>query len=75
MPATMPKPKTYTPDEIAEVLDRHPESIRRNLREGDLHGFKVGGAWVVTPDALRDWLGDEAFGVFFAEASTGDGAA
>jgi len=67
MPATIDQMarKTYTPQDIADATGRHPESIRRNLREGDLRGNKMGNEWIVTPDALRDWLGDELFDVYF----------
>ena len=67
MPTTLERMnrKTYSPQDIADATGRHPESIRRNLREGDLRGNKMGNEWVVTPDALRDWLGNELFDVFF----------
>ncbi|WP_259086543.1 helix-turn-helix domain-containing protein [Salinibacter ruber] len=48
--------KTYTPEEIAERLDRHVNSIRRNLRKGQIEGQKFSGEWIVTEDALREWL-------------------
>ncbi|MCS3937347.1 IS30 family transposase [Salinibacter ruber] len=53
MPTVM---KTYTPEEIAERLDRHVNSIRRNLRKGQIEGQKFSGEWIVTEDALREWL-------------------
>lgn len=59
MPATtdtMPQNRTYSAAEIAEALDRHPESIRRNLREGDLEGEKFSNEWIVTEEALQEWL-------------------
>lgn len=58
--------KTYSTEEIAERLGRHVNSIRRNLREGDLEGEKWSNEWIVTDDALREWLPapiyEEAFG-------------
>jgi len=53
---TMPETRTYSATEIAEALDRHPESIRRNLRQGELEGEKFSNQWIVTDEALRDWL-------------------
>jgi hypothetical protein len=47
---------TYTPEEIAERLDRHVNSIRRNLRKKQLEGEKWSNEWIVTEDALRKWL-------------------
>lgn len=64
---------TYTPDEVAERTGRHKETIRRKLRAGELDGFKFGQEWRVTADALRSWLGDDAYEAFFAsEPATGD---
>lgn len=53
MPTVM---KTYTPEEIAERLDRHVNSIRRNLRKGQIEGQKFSGEWIVTEEALQEWL-------------------
>jgi hypothetical protein len=75
MQATMPTKTKWTPKEIAEVLDRHPESIRINLRNGDLKGHKMGREWIVLAKDLRAWLGSDLFDAFFGDASTGDGAA
>jgi len=64
--------RTYNAKEVAERLGRHPESIRRNLRDGDLEGERFGKEWVVTDEALRDWLPtplyDRAFGNDHEEA-------
>lgn len=59
------RPRTYRPKDIADATGRHPESIRRNLRDGDIEGHKMGGEWVVTPDALQKWLGDDLFEIYF----------
>lgn len=55
MPATMSN-TTYSPQEIADRLGRHVNSIRRNLREGDLDGEKFSNEWIVTESALQEWL-------------------
>ncbi len=55
MPTDM-STKTYSAEEIADRLGRHVNSIRRNLREGDLEGVKFSNEWIVTKDALREWL-------------------
>jgi excisionase family DNA binding protein len=62
---------TYTPDEVAERTGRHKETIRRKLRSGQLDGFKFGQEWRVTSDALRSWLGDDAYEAFFASEPAG----
>jgi excisionase family DNA binding protein len=55
MPATMSN-TTYSPQEIADRLSRHVNSIRRNLREGELKGEKFSNEWIVTEEALQEWL-------------------
>ena len=65
MPATMQK-QTYSTQEIADTLDMHVNSIRRNLQKGRIRGSKLGNEWVVTESALRDWLGDELFEIKFS---------
>lgn len=55
MPATMSN-TTYSPQEIADRLGRHVNSIRRNLREGELRGEKFSNEWIVTEEALQEWL-------------------
>ena len=37
------RPRTYRPKDIADATGRHPESIRHNLRDGDIEGHKMGG--------------------------------
>lgn len=56
---------TYNPSEVAKATGRHPGTIRRLLREGEIEGHKVGGEWIIFPDALRDWLGEEVYQHFF----------
>jgi len=64
MPATM---ETYNPQEIADRLGRHVNSIRRNLREGDLEGEKFQNEWIVTDKALREWLPEALYRNHFGE--------
>lgn len=52
--------RSYSPAGIAEITGRHPKSILRNLQSGDLEGHKMGGEWIILPDAVRAWLGDKA---------------
>lgn len=66
MPATMSQ-ETYTPTEVAHNLNRHLNSIYRNLQQGDLRGYKVGGEWIITESALREWVGDEIYEIKFEE--------
>jgi len=63
MPATM---ETYNPQEIADRLGRHVNSIRRNLREGDLEGEKFSNEWIVTEEALKEWLPTSLYRKHFA---------
>jgi hypothetical protein len=57
--------KTFGTQEIADALDMHVNSIRRNLQNERIRGRKIGNEWVVTEAALRDWLGDELYEIHF----------
>lgn len=47
-----------TPEEVAEVARKHPETVRDALRAGELKGFqrKKRGPWLVREDWLDEWL-------------------
>lgn len=44
--------KFYTVDQIASMLDMHPKTIRKFIREGKLRAKKVGKQWRVTGNDL-----------------------
>jgi len=62
--------QTYTADEVADRLGRHTESIRRNLRKGQLEGEKWSNKWVVTDEALQEWLPGPVYEDAFGTEST-----
>lgn len=41
-------------DEAAAVLHRHPETVRRLARTGQLPATKVGGTWVLSARRLDE---------------------
>lgn len=50
-------PLVLDPFEAAEIVHRHPETIRRALRKGKLKGNKVGDrGWSISRDALREYI-------------------
>lgn len=57
--------ETFGTQEIANALDMHVNSIRRNLQQERIRGRKIGNEWVVTESALREWLGDELYEIHF----------
>lgn len=65
--ATDTASRTYTVEEVADALDRHPESIRRNLRKGQLEGEKWSRQWFVAEDALREWLPEAIYRRHFGQ--------
>jgi excisionase family DNA binding protein len=40
--------KYYSVDQIAEMIDMHPKTIQKYIREGRLKAQKIGKAWRVT---------------------------
>lgn len=61
--------QTYNTEEVAEAIDMHPNSIRRNLQRDKIRGRKIGNQWIITQSALREWLGDELFEIHFNEGN------
>ncbi len=53
----------YTTDQAAEKLERHPDDVRRWLREGRLRGTKYGsgkgGLWMISPRELERFQRNE----------------
>ena len=48
--------KVYTVPELSELLQMQPQSVRKYLKEGKIKGAKAGGKWVVSEEALREFL-------------------
>jgi excisionase family DNA binding protein len=44
--------------EVAEMLRVHPTTVYRLLKRGDIPGFKIGGNWRVSVDALNHWISE-----------------
>lgn len=51
--------KIYTVPELCELLQMTPQSVRKYLNEGKIKGIKAGGKWVVSEEALREFLKGE----------------
>jgi excisionase family DNA binding protein len=48
--------KVYTVPELVKLLKLTPQSVRKYLVEGKLKGRKVGTKWLVTDEAVREFL-------------------
>lgn len=44
----------YTVEEVAQVLDRAPSTVRTWIGQGKLRAYKLGKEWRVTRDAIRE---------------------
>lgn len=52
----MPDLKEFvTTEEAACILQFHVEHVRRLLREGDLKGEKIGVAWLVLKNSVKEY--------------------
>ena len=48
--------KYYTVDQIAEMIELHPKTIQRYIREGRLSAQKIGKSWRVTGHDLSTFM-------------------
>ena len=46
----------YTTAELAELLNVHPETVRRAAARGDLRSIRVGRDRRYSESAVREWL-------------------
>lgn len=51
--------KYYSPESIAELLNLHPATIRKWIRQGKLKAVKLGRVWRITEDDLQEFLKQE----------------
>lgn len=49
--------ETYlTPEEVAERLKLHPQTVKRLLRQKKMPGYKIEGSWRILPSELLKWM-------------------
>jgi excisionase family DNA binding protein len=65
----------YTVEQIASMLDIHPKTIQRYIREGKLRAVKLGKSWRVTGHDLSAFTESGAATASAAAASGGERAA
>jgi excisionase family DNA binding protein len=49
----------YTVTQLTKLLDLHPKTVRRFIREGKIKATKIGREWRVRPEDLRDYAHGE----------------
>ena len=50
----------YTVDQIANILNMHPKTVQRYIREGKLHATKIGKSWRVTGHDLSTFVENDS---------------
>ena len=45
----------YSVNEIAEILELHPKTVQRFIREGKLKARKIGRAWKINVDDFKEY--------------------
>ena len=48
--------ETFTPNDLAKVLNLHPFTVTRLAREGKIPAFKVGGVWRIDRAKFERWI-------------------
>jgi excisionase family DNA binding protein len=51
--------KFYSVDEIAGILNLHPKTVRRIIREGKLRARKIGRAWKISQESFKEYAHGE----------------
>lgn len=54
------EPLVYSVDEVAAILNCHPETVADKLGRGELPGLKYGRSWVLPVQALIQHLNERA---------------
>lgn len=49
----------YTPAEVAKIIGRNADTVRRYIRSGDLKAQKIGRTWYVTEKTLLKFVTGE----------------
>lgn len=55
----LPTATAYTVDEVAEIIHRTPDAVRKHIKAGRLKAQKVGRAWYVTEKTLTEFITGE----------------
>ena len=48
--------KKYTIAETAELMELHPNTIRRAIKTGELQAKKYGRDWIIKPEAIKNYI-------------------
>ena len=51
--------KIYTVPELSNLLHLTPQSVRKYLKDGKIKGKKVGTKWLVSEEAIKNFLNGE----------------
>ena len=56
---TLPRERLLTVDQVAEILQVHPQTVYSLLRAGHIRAAKVGRTWRVRPQAIDEYLEEQ----------------
>lgn len=48
--------KNFTPDEVAEILRVSTQTIRNEIKRGNLHSYIIGDRYLIAPKHLSQYL-------------------
>lgn len=63
----------YTVNDVAELLNVHPRTVRRYLHDGILKGKKIGGQWRFTLDDIKSLHGQNISDMLEISGNKGEG--
>jgi excisionase family DNA binding protein len=66
--------KTLTVQDVAEIVDRAPNSVRKWIRNGSINAVRVGREYRMSKADLNTWWRSRGGGVLFPSAGDGEAA-
>ena len=55
-PARTPAPRVLNLEQVAELLDAHPKTVRLMAQAGKIPAFRVGRLWRFSAVRIHEWI-------------------
>ena len=52
--------ENYTTQQVADILQLKPKTIREYIKQGKIRAYKIGKSWRVTEEDLKEFITKES---------------